>query len=42
MDGLSDLITIIVLAVILLLVIEGSHRRRWRCGCCAPLTGVAQ
>ena len=31
MDGFSDLILIIVLAVILLCVMEGSHRRRWRC-----------
>ena len=32
MDGLTDLVIIIVLAVVLLLVLEGSHRRRWRCG----------
>ena len=36
MDGLSDLITIIVLAVILLLVIEGSHRRRYHSGWYGP------
>ena len=32
MDGFSDLIVIIVLAVILLLAMEGSHRRRYRSG----------
>ena len=36
MDGFSDLILIIVLAVVLLLVIEGSHRRRWRSGWYGP------
>ena len=36
MGGFSDLIAIIVLAVILLLVIEGSHRRRWRSGWYGP------
>ena len=29
---MGDLIYIIVLAAILLLVMEGSHRRRWRSG----------
>ena len=32
MDGFFDLILIVVLAVILLLAMEGSHRRRWRSG----------
>ena len=39
MDGFSDLILIIVLAVVLLLVIEGSHRRRWRSGWYGPTPG---
>lgn len=36
MGGFSDVIAIIVLAVILLLVMEGSHRRRWRSGWYGP------